>query len=118
MKEFFVQVPAGTAAAINYLPVMGASTLTGGYVALSGAVADAELVVSFISGSTTVATCTIPDTTAVGTPVAIVLNTTLATRKTNLTTAAPLIVSTDGAQTGSIGFECLVQLDDFAMPRD
>ena len=118
MKEFLVQVPASTGAAISYLPVASNHVLTGGYVVLNANAADAELVISFISGSTTVATATIPDTTAVATPVAIVMNTTLATRKTNFTTAAPVIVSTDGAQTGSIGFDVLVQLDEFAIPRD
>lgn len=118
MVERSLQVPASTGTITSYLPVLSDHTVLGGYVVCNANAADAELTVTLKSGSTTIGVATIPDTTAVGVPVAITMNATLATRKTKVGASTPLTLVTGGQQTASIGFDCVLKLDEFAIPRD
>lgn len=116
--EHILTVPASADAQTVYCPVLADKTLLGGYVVLTALQCDVISTVAFKSGNTTLGTATFPGNSPIGTIKPIVMSTTLATRKTKVTTAVPLTVVTGGEQTTATGFQCIVDLDDFALSRD
>jgi uncharacterized protein with beta-barrel porin domain len=118
MKEILIQIPASADAKSVFMPTVDPVCLLGGKVVTNGATIDAENVISFKVGSTTIGTATVANTSAAGTVDAIVMDATLATRKTQITAAAPLEIASAGSHGSATGFDVLLRLDEFALPRD
>jgi len=118
MRKLNYPITASTGAVTAYIPVDAAHTVVGGYAVVNSATCNAATTVKFKSGSTVLGTATIASGATVGTVAAFVMDTTLATRKTNITAAIPLTVLTGGDQSSSTGFDVFVHLDDLACPRD
>jgi len=118
MQTAYGNVPASADATTVYVPVMQDNTVIGGYVTCNGTTLDEISTVKIQSGATVLGTATFPDNSAAGTTVAVVMSTTLATRKTLVTPAIPIGIVTGGEQTTTSGFNVVLRLDDSCTPRD
>lgn len=117
MKEILIQVPANTSGLTMYCPVFENCTVLGAKVVNNAAPGGAGTAVSLLVGSTTIGTVTVGAAATAGTVSAVVMNATLATRKTPVTAAAPLKIVA-AASTNSTAYDVLVRFDDFALTRD
>lgn len=116
MKMITTIIPAGTGAGTVYIPVNADYTVLG-LSATPSAVTGCASTVTVSSGATALGTAAILSATAAGAIIEGVMDATVATRKTKVTTAIPLKVAVD-ARTNSTAIFVTLSLDEFALQRD
>ena len=109
-------IPAGTGAGSVYIPVPADMTVLG-FAATPSTATGSTSTVTAVSGSTTMGSAAIGAAVAAGTITAATMSTTLATRKTKVTSTVPLKIAVD-ARTNSAAIYVSVFLDEFALQRD
>lgn len=117
MREVLVQIPANTGGLTVYIPAFENCTVLGAKVVNNADPGSGGCAVSLAVGATTIGTVTVADETVAGTVSSMVMNATLATRKTAVTAVAPLKVVA-AASTNSTAYDVLVRFDDSALTRD
>ena len=117
MREVLVQIPANTDGLTVYIPAFENCTVLGAKVVNNADPGGSGCAVSLAVGSTTIGTVTVAKGAAIGSVASMVMDTTLATRKTPVTATAPLKVVA-AASTNSTAYDVLVRFDDFALTRD
>ena len=117
MRQVLVQVPSNTAGATVYIPAFNACTVLGAKVVNSAAPGGSGTAVSLVVGSTTIGTVTVGAAAAAATVSSVVMNATLATRKTPISATVPLRVVA-AASTNATAYDVLVSFDDHARTRD
>jgi len=117
MKEILVHIPTNTGGLTHYIPTLENCTVLGAKVVNSGAPGGSGCAVSLAVGATTIGTVTVAAGATAGTVNAMVMNSTLATRKTPVTAAAPLKVVA-AASTSGTAYDVLVRFDESALTRD